>query len=157
MQPVAFRVRRHSDGQRVTRGHMFKVGQFREGQFESLRHAEVVTILARWSRPRSASFAHRASAPMEAEANDVAKDNEEENFERGMRQNAAEFQETDKDRDGKLDFKEFCALVGSAAYPCRQQRRPKCRSTGGPALSISPHAPAHGAPDTVCRRSSARA
>ena len=46
-----------------------------------------------------------------AEADDVAKAQEEENFEAGMRQNAAEFQETDRDGDNKLDFKEFCALV----------------------------------------------
>ena len=65
---------------------------------------------------------------VDAEANDVAKDTEEENFERGMRQNAAEFQETDKDRDGKLDFKEFCVLVGSAARPCPQRRAPAQRS-----------------------------
>ena len=42
---------------------------------------------------------------------DVANEDAEEDFEAGMRQNAADYQAHDADGDQKLDFGEFCALV----------------------------------------------
>ena len=50
-------------------------------------------------------------ATPEPEVDDVKNGEEEENFQAGMRQNAADFQAHDTDQDGKLDFNEFCALV----------------------------------------------
>jgi Ca2+-binding EF-hand superfamily protein len=50
-------------------------------------------------------------ATPEPEVDDVTNGEEEENFQAGMRQNAADFQAHDTDQDGKLDFNEFCALV----------------------------------------------
>ena len=46
-----------------------------------------------------------------AEEDDVANAEEEEAFETGMRQNAMEFDAADVDRDTKLTFDEFCAMI----------------------------------------------
>ena len=50
-------------------------------------------------------------ASLAAEEDDVANEVEEENFEAGMKQNAAEYDAADVDQDRKLDFGEFCAMV----------------------------------------------
>ena len=51
----------------------------------------------------------------EVEADGVAREEEEEeeNFEEGMRRNAADYEAHDVDQDNKLDFAEFCAMVRS--------------------------------------------
>jgi len=51
-----------------------------------------------------------AASKVAAEDGDVAGTGEED-FETGMRQNAAERDAADADNDGKLDFTEFCAFV----------------------------------------------
>ena len=55
----------------------------------------------------------RAQPAYEVEADDVANEEEEENFEAGMRRNAADYDAHDVDQDNKLDFAEFCAMVRS--------------------------------------------
>ena len=47
----------------------------------------------------------------EPEEDDVANEEEEENFDAGMRRQAQDYEANDVDQDGKLDFDEFCALV----------------------------------------------
>ena len=42
---------------------------------------------------------------------DVANEEEEEDFETGMRRNAQDYEAADVDQDNKLDFGEFCAMV----------------------------------------------
>ena len=44
---------------------------------------------------------------------DVANEEEEENFQAGMRRNAQDYEAHDADQDNKLDFGEFCAMVRS--------------------------------------------
>ena len=54
----------------------------------------------------------KAEEKADAAANDdVAGDEDGEDFETGMRQNAMERDAADADQDGKLDFKEFCVFV----------------------------------------------
>ena len=48
-----------------------------------------------------------AQDPVEADEDDVANEEEEENFEAGMKQNAMDYQAHDTDGDHKLDFDEF--------------------------------------------------
>ena len=44
---------------------------------------------------------------------DVANEEEEENFEDGMHRNAQAYEAADADNDNKLDFGEFCVMVRS--------------------------------------------
>ena len=56
-------------------------------------------------------MAEEAPTGEEIEENDVANEEEEENFEAGMRRNAQDMEAHDVDQDNKLDFGEFCNLV----------------------------------------------
>ena len=63
-------------------------------------------------RPGRADLqAEEDGADLQAEEDDVANADPEEAFDVGMRQNAMEFDAADVDRDAKLDFTEFSALV----------------------------------------------
>ena len=49
----------------------------------------------------------------DSEPEDVAAEEEEENFEEGMQRRAQDYELADADQDNKLDFDEFCNMVKS--------------------------------------------
>jgi Ca2+-binding EF-hand superfamily protein/tetratricopeptide (TPR) repeat protein len=63
----------------------------------------------------------------EVEPNDVANAHEEEAFEVGMRQNAMEFDAADVNRDTKLDFGEFSAMIKEREHGAHTEEELRAR------------------------------